>query len=128
MHKTIRIIVCGGKQECCNTVELFQGLELFQQRNMESLHIDDREELGEQLVSWKPHLVIVQENGAAGMEYVYRAREIKPEVPVFWFSDDHEFGLQSYRLECEYFSVKPVTKEKLKRAFERCTHIGLRWA
>ena len=85
----------------------------------------DGESLHTELVDWAPELVVVLTNGAAGMEGVYRVREYHPRVPVFWFSDDGDFAMQSYRLNCSYFGLKPVTEGKLRQALYRCAHVGI---
>jgi len=77
------------------------------------------------LVDWEPTLMIALADGAEGMECAYRSRERRPCLPVFWFSDDREFGMQSYRLNCAYFSTKPITEDKLNHAIQRCQHLGI---
>ena len=65
-------------------------------------------------------LVFVAADGARGMEGVIASKNVDSDRPVIWFSDDKNFGPQSYRLGCRYFGTKPVTLDKLKAAFERC--------
>ena len=73
----------------------------------------------EKLVDWEPTLVIVLADGAKGFECVFRTKACRPSLSVFWFSDDREFGMQSYRMDCAYFSTKPVTSEKIAHAIHR---------
>lgn len=93
----------------------------------ECRRVDSWESLREDLVDWNPGLAIVARDGAAGMEGVYLVRQQRPGVPVFWFSDDDDFSVQSHRLECTYFAAKPLTQEKLRKAFHRCAHVGIRF-
>lgn len=58
-------------------------------------------------------VILVAADGAAGREGVIAAKNLCPETPVCWLSDDKEFGTQSYRLECAYFGVKPITEAML---------------
>ena len=64
--------------------------------------------------------VFVLADGADGMEGVIAARDLKPDTPLVWFSDDKGFGPQSYRVKCAYFAPKPLTPDKLQTAFALC--------
>lgn len=83
------------------------------------------DEIRQQLANRIPSLFIVTVKGAAGMEGVFLARKLRPVTPVFWFSDDKDFCIQSHRLECEYFAQHPITPEKLTSALHRCAHVGV---
>lgn len=65
-------------------------------------------------------LMIIAVDGADGMEGVIAARKFQPETKLIWFSNDKAFGSQSYRLNCTYFAVKPITEELLETAVSRC--------
>lgn len=69
------------------------------------------------LSSIAPQLILICQNGAAGMEAVIAAKNLHPRSKIVWFSDDENFGPQSYRPGCSYFAVKPVTREKVQKAF-----------
>ena len=125
MNKRIRTLIFGDACECRAAAQMLQDTPLLSELQHESCHLDDLEELEQHLAQWQPTLVVVLANGAKGMECVYRSRERRPNLPVFWFSDDQAFGVQSYRLECAYFSTKPVSTEKLHRAILRCQHMGI---
>lgn len=127
MMTTIKILLFGKQCECRTVEALIKQASPFQNARHEICCIDDLEYLNTALVDWDPTLLIVTADGAEGMESVYRARERHPCVPVFWFSDDKDFGILSYRLNCAYFSVKPVTAEKLSSAVQRCEHLGIRY-
>lgn len=127
MNQKIRTLIFGNSDECRKAEEELSALEQLAEKHQEFLHIDDLEEFDRKLVDWEPTLLMVLANGAEGMECTYRARDRRPCIPVFWFSNDPEFGMQSYRLNCAYFSTKPVTGEKLSYAFQRCNHIGIRY-
>lgn len=117
MKQQARILYFGTEPECRDVHGLLE--------NDTATSTDDPEVFDRLLVEWDPHLVLILADGAAGMECVYRSRERRPCIPVFWFSDDPQFSLQSYRLDCAYFSVKPVTREKLDNAFLRCRRMGI---
>lgn len=124
MRPHMKALLFGGARECEMTAQLLE-LTNSDHGTFEYHHTEDLEEFEEALVTWMPTLVIVLADGAAGMESAYRSRQRRPNLPVFWFSDDREFGMQSYRLECAYFSTKPATQDKIHSALKRCIHIGI---
>lgn len=63
--------------------------------------------------------VFVAENNANGMEGVIAAKNIRPNLPVVWFSNDEGFGCQAYRLNTVFFHSKPITHTVLEMAMER---------
>lgn len=127
MNKNVKALLFGNAHECRNAGDALKALELFSEHTLENIHLDDLEELEKVLVDREPTLLIVLADGAEGMECVYRARERRPDLTIFWFSDDRDFGVQSYRLNCAYFSTKPVTPDKINCAIRRCNHIGIRY-
>lgn len=65
-------------------------------------------------------MIIVSMDGADGMEGVIAAKDANYKIPVVWFSDDNNFGIQAFRLDVTYFSKKPMNESNVKQAFERC--------
>ncbi|MGM9681695.1 MAG: hypothetical protein ACI3XR_09345 [Eubacteriales bacterium] len=126
METKMKIILYGEDAECHQALDELRTFPMLLNHPNEYLSVNNRETLQKQLVEWNPGLIIVLANRSEGMEGVYLVKEIRPEVPVFWFSDDEGFGMQSHRLECDYFAVKPFNSEKLSKAFQRCTHMGVR--
>lgn len=125
MRLNIKTLLFGECQECETVGKMLEHTNQFPKDAHEYRHIDDLEEFEKILVTWMPSLVIVLADGAAGMESVYRSRQRRPSLPVIWFSNDRAFGMQSFRLECAYFSTKPVTPDKIKLALRRCDHVGI---
>lgn len=125
MTSKVKIMLFGNSIACREAEELLGQVAAFQSTEHEVCCIDDLEMLTTALVDWDPTLLIVTADGAEGMESVYRARERRPCIPVFWFSDDKDFGVLSYRLNCAYFSTRPVTAEKLSSAVQRCERLGI---
>ncbi len=124
----LKILFFGEAGECTSLYDALGGIEALAGRVQEYKQVDDLEQFDSLLVEWGPSLLIVLADGASGMESVYRARQRLPDLPIFWFSDDTGFSMQSYRLECAYFSTKPATSEKIDRALRRCEHIGIPYA
>ena len=128
MDQTIKTLIFGAPRECEEVWGILRSAECCAAYRHELCTADDLEDFDAKLVNWEPTLAIVLADGAAGMECVFRSRKRRPCIPVFWFSDDREFGMQSYRLDCAYFSTKPVTPEKIANAIARCKHIGICYA
>ncbi len=63
--------------------------------------------------------VFITENNANGMEGVIAARNILPNIPIIWYSNDEGFGCQAYRLRADFFHAKPITAKNLEMAFSR---------
>lgn len=63
--------------------------------------------------------VLVTENNANGMEGVIAVRNMRPELPVIWFSNDEGFGCQAYRLNTDFFHCKPISPQVLEMALDR---------
>jgi DNA-binding LytR/AlgR family response regulator len=123
----MKVLLFGCPQECEAVAKLLAdmrgGTEIVDYE-----HTQDLEQFDRHLATWMPTLVIVLADGAAGLESAYRSRQRRPNLPVFWFSDDREFGMQSYRLECAYFSTKPADQEKIGSALKRCARMGIAYA
>lgn len=77
------------------------------------------DEFRRDLVKQAYDLVIVAEKGAMGMEICISTRKVRPNIPLFWFSDDPVFATQSYRLNCTYFGSLPVSVQVMANAFRR---------
>lgn len=127
MEREVRTLMFGDEQECRAAAEMLRTMEPLSGCQHSLCHASELEAYEKALVDWNPTLLIVLAEGAEGMECVYRSRERRPLLPVFWFSDDRAFSMQSYRMNCAYFSTKPISKEKLSNAFHRCSHLGIRY-
>jgi len=127
MGGSVRTLIYGEQTECEDAQNLIQTIFRDEKRELECRHVSCHEDLSLALMQWHPCLTIVLTDGPAGMEGVYAVKDNHPRSSVFWFSNDRGFGMMSHRLECAYFSVKPVTKEKLQRALRRCDHVGIQF-
>lgn len=125
MEQNVKILFYGNDNEIQSVGELFRKSEALSGSMQHHYSVDDAEEFERVLIDWEPTLIVILFHGAKGMEGAYRARERRPCLPVFWFSDDRDFGMQSYRLNCAYFSTKPITLEKINSAIQRCRHVGI---
>jgi len=87
--------------------------------NINCIHAINSEDMLSEIAKKQIDIVIVSINGALGMEIAISVRNIDTEIPLVWFSNDIHFGPQAYRLDCDYFSGKPVTKSRLITAMHR---------
>lgn len=63
-------------------------------------------------------IAFVTQDNADGMEGVIAVRNISPDLPVIWFSNDKGFGCQAYRLNTDFFHAKPLTAKSLEMALD----------
>ena len=119
MKNTLKILLYGKADEAESVKNFICDLPHLQNVLCEFIYIEMWNDIESALVSKSPDLVVVFADGAEGMEAVYLSKRRRPDIPVCWFSDDHDFGMQSHRLECVYFTTKPLTEEKLSRALTR---------
>lgn len=124
----MKVLFYGETAECNQAIDALNSFSFSSSETNKFICVSIRDSFQKQLVEWEPSLIIVLADRSEGMEAVYLAKEIRPDTPVFWFSDDEGFGMQSHRLECDYFAVKPFTTGKLEKAFHRCEHMGIRIA
>jgi len=125
MYTKCNILIFGQNQECEDALVLlkqhFKNAKKSFQYTVSAIY----DKFYQQIVDADPSIVIVLANGANGMECVYQAKKYDRNMTVFWFSDDQNFSMQSHRLECAYFAGKPLTAEKLEKAFFRCKSLGI---
>lgn len=115
----MKVLVYGQKNEYEECALLLSALPVLQYRRMEFCHAEDYDSfigLLPEMESEDP--VVILTDGAEGMEGVLAAKRQSPALPVFWFSNDKGFGVQSHRLECTFFAVKPLTEQKMQAAIE----------
>lgn len=108
----MNILVFGSCNETEQLIDLINSHEHYIFRKKSYTKTNDYDEFLKMLQ--KPQdLIFVVENGACGMESVIASKSVCPKTPVIWFSNDKNFGAQSYRLGTEYFGIKPITNEHL---------------
>ena len=69
--------------------------------------------------------------GAVGLEAAIAARERDADVPLLWFSDDDQFGLEAFRLRAVWLLGLDCSdgelKEAMRRVYERTSEPGNRY-
>lgn len=116
----MKILIYAHADEHSCLTEMLTEHSMMQYRQLNLTVQDEFDNFAQSLQREEFDVVLVAADGASGMESVIAAKNVQPGTKVIWFSDDRYFGAQSYRLDCSYFGVKPVTPEKIKKAFERC--------
>ena len=116
----MNILIYAHADEHSDLEEMITGHGNLQYRQLHLTMHDEFRDFTQSLQEQAFDVVLVTANGAGGMEGVIAAKHVQPCPKVIWFSDDKYFGAQSYRLDCSYFGVKPVTSEKIERAFAHC--------
>ncbi len=125
MYTKRNVLIFGQNQECEEASFLLKQYFENVKKPFQYTASSDYDEFYKQIVDADPSMVIVLADGANGMECVYQAKKYNRNMTVLWFSDDQTFSLQSHRLECAYFAEKPLTAEKLDKAFSRCKSLGI---
>ena len=82
-------------------------------------YFEDYDSFVENLPQKHYDCAVITENNANGMEGVIALRNVLPQLPLIWFSNDEGFGCQAYRLNADFFHTKPITAEILKMALRR---------
>ena len=114
----MNILIYGCVHEKEHIVSLLEEQTVLMFRQKDYHFYDEYDSFMQALTKETYEYVIVTKDGADGMEGVIAARNSCPEAKVLWFSDDKAFGPQSYRLECAYFSVKPITASVMEQAMK----------
>lgn len=108
------IFIYGNHEESSALISYaeFSPTHIFKHTDIYDIFLSDLSEC-------TPHAIFILIDGAAGMEGVIAVRNLYPQCPVVWISNDKGFGIQSYRLGCAFFAEKPLTKKKIAIAFDR---------
>lgn len=115
----MNIVIYGEFYKRKPLVELIESCGMMQYRKICFFIPNDYDEFLQELKHVLPQLIFISYDGADGMEAVIAAKNLHPDAPVIWFSNDEGFVSQSYRLGCTYFSAKPITCELVQNAILR---------
>ena len=62
------------------------------------------------------HAVVIAMTGARGLEAAIQAKQLAPEVPLVWWSDDENFALIAYQLHIPAFLSIDCSDQELYEA------------
>lgn len=116
----VKAVFFGAEHDYKAFMDTVRALPELNSLELDCKRVDDYDEFRHLLVDVYYDLIIVAANGAHGMEVCIGARKIRQDTYLFWFSDDKDFGPQSYRLNCTYFATKPVPDFRMVNAFQCC--------
>ena len=69
-------------------------------------------------VSSRYHAVVIAMTGARGLEAAIQAKQLAPETPLVWWSDDENFALIAYQLRIPAFLSIDCSDQELYEALE----------
>lgn len=113
----MNIVVYGTDKD--KLMHMIQTCGVMQYRQIDFFHTESYDEFLHGLNVTSPELIFVSVPGAKGMEAAIAAREAHPKAGLIWFADDEAFGAQSYRLDCTYFTSRPVDHTVMSDAIFR---------
>ncbi len=115
----MRLCFYGPETDQQSIMSLLTHIPHYQNWAASCVCYSDYDSFVENLGPGRYDAVFITENNANGMEGVIALRNVCPELPVVWFSNDEGFGCQAYRLNADFFHAKPVTAPILEMALSR---------
>lgn len=116
----MRLILYGKSTDKSAISEIISAIPELCYRHICIEEHSDRDSFITGLGGSPPDGIVIAMDGADGMEGVIAAKAVFRDIPVLWFSDDGDFGAQSYRLGCAYFHKKPISPQILSAAIAKC--------
>ena len=78
----------------------------------------NEKQLSQALRRSRYHAVVIAMTGARGLEAAIQAKQLAPEVPLVWWSDDENFALIAYHLRIPVFLPVDCSDQELYEAME----------
>lgn len=119
----MNVLIYGNSDDKETLIRLMESQASMAFRILEFTQTDDYDQYVNLLQKKDYEMVFVTMDNAAGMEGVIAVQNLKPEMPIIWFSNDKYFVAQSYRLGVTYFAVKPINEKMIKLALDRYQRI-----
>ena len=116
----MNVLIYGNTQEKELIIQHMKSQASLAFRLLHFTQTEDYDEFVDKLQKSNQDLIFVTMDNAAGMEGVIAVRNLHPQTPVVWFSNDKNFVAQSYRLGVNYFSIKPIEEKNMNLAISRC--------
>ena len=116
----MNVLIYGNTREKELIIQHMKSEACMAFRLLHFSQTEDYDEFVDNLQRGEPDLIFVTMDNAAGMEGVIAVKNLYPDTPVVWFSNDKNFVAQSYRLGVDYFSVKPIDERIMNLAVSRC--------
>ena len=116
----MNVLIYGNTREKELIIQHMKSEACMAFRLLHFTQTEDYDEFVDTLQKSNQDLIFVTMDNAAGMEGVIAVRNLYPDTPVVWFSNDKNFVAQSYRLGVNYFSIKPIEEKNMNLAIARC--------
>lgn len=116
----MNVLIYGNTREKELIIQHMKSKACMAFRLLHFTQTEDYDEFVDMLQKSNQDLIFVTMDNAAGMEGVIAVRNLYPDTPVVWFSNDKNFVAQSYRLGVNYFSIKPIEEKNMNLAISRC--------
>ena len=116
----MNVLIYGNTREKELIIQHMKSEACMAFRLLHFSQTEDYDEFVDYLHSGEHDLIFVTKDNAAGMEGVIAVKNLYPDTPVVWFSNDKNFVAQSYRSGVSYFAVKPIDEKKMNLAITRC--------
>ena len=116
----MNVLIYGNTREKELIIQHMKSKACMAFRLLHFTQTEDYDEFVDMLQKSNQDLIFVTMDNAAGMEGVIAVKNLYPDTPVVWFSNDKNFVAQSYRLGVDYFSVKPIDEKMMNLAITRC--------
>ena len=78
----------------------------------------NEKQLSQALRRSRYHAVVIAMTGARGLEAAIQAKQLAPETPLVWWSDDKNFALIAYQLHIPAFLSIDCSDQELYEAME----------
>ena len=78
----------------------------------------NEKQLSQALRRSRYHAVVIAMTGARGLEAAIQAKQLAPETPLVWWSDDKNFALIAYQLRIPVFLSIDCSDQELYEAME----------
>ena len=76
----------------------------------------NEKQLSQALRRSRYHAVVIAMTGARGLEAAIQAKQLAPETPLVWWSDDENFALIAYHLRISAFLSADCSDQELYEA------------
>ena len=84
----------------------------------------NEKQLSQALRRSRYHAVVIAMTGARGLEAVIQAKQLAPEVPLVWWSDDENFALIAITCVSLYFFRQTASDQELYEAIKPIMKYG----
>jgi len=120
----LNILIYGDSPDREVLIPMLERAEPISDCQKEYTFLTDSEQYYQAIRKADADLVIVSVGGEPGHRGIRLAKSLAPAIPRIWVSDNLDDCLESYRLGCTWFLMKPLEKEEkeLKLALTRFMH------